>query len=122
MTYNTKINYKVFYYVEEAAAGGSGGEWELSIDPDGLEAAAKAYTDAASAYDSALNELKKTLDSALNIWDDKSRETWTQKVKDARDNLQAVCDAMTLNSKILNEIAKAASATESSVSTGISNI
>lgn len=122
MTYNTKINYKVFYNFEEVAAGGSGGEWELSIDPDGLEAAAKAYTDAASAYDSALNELKKTLDGALNIWDDKSKDTWTQKVIDARDNLQAVCDAMTLNSKILNEIASAASATESSVSTGISNI
>ncbi len=118
MTYNTKIKNKVFY---DGPAAGSG-EWELSIDPAGLEAAATEYTTAASEYNTALDELKTALDNALTIWDDKSKETWTQKVKDARANLQAVSDAMTLNSKILNEISKAASATESNVSTGISSI
>lgn len=120
MTYNTKIKNKELY--AEFAAGPGGTEWELSIDPAGLEAAATAYTTAATEYGSALNELKTTLDNALNIWDDKSRDTWTAKVKTARENLQAVCDAMTLNSTILNQISAAASATENSVSTGISSI
>lgn len=117
MVYNTKITNKVFY-----DEGSAGGEWELSIDPSKLNSAASEYTTAAGEYDKALQTLADTLNKALNLWSDKSADTWKGKVSTAQTNLQAVSAAMNKNSKILTEISAAATATETSVANGISSI
>ncbi len=118
MVHNTKISNKIFY---DDTTGGSG-EWELSIDPDKLNSAATDYTVAAKDYNTALETLITNLNGALSVWQDKSADTWTQKINEAKTNLQAVSAAMSKNSTILTEIASAASATETSVATGISKI
>lgn len=118
MVRNNQISNRIFY--DENS--GVGGEWELSIDTSGLDGAATEYSGAATDYNTALETLIASLNSALTVWSDKSSETWKQKITEAQANLQAVSAAMSKNSTILTEIASAASATETSVATGISNI
>lgn len=94
----------------------------LSIDSSALTAAAESYKTAAKSYSEALSKIIADLQDVLNVWDDSSKEIWTQKVENAKANLGKVGNRMSSNASILSQIATAAEITESNVKTGISSL
>ncbi len=106
----------------EGVGGGGGSSWELSISTEGLNGAASQYSGAAQNYSTALAAIESNLRSALNSWQDSSKETWEAKVKVAVERMQRVGARMSQNAAVLSDIATAAGETETNVKNKISTL
>ncbi len=97
-------------------------DFELMIDPAGLEGASTQYTTAAGKFSNAVTELKGKLESALSVWEDSSKDTWTTRVNKACTDLDGIRELLEGNATALKEIADYATNSEKAVSDGISTL
>lgn len=97
-------------------------DFELMIDPGGLQDASSQYTKAAGQFSEAVTVLQSKLSSALNIWQDSAEEQWTERVKKACDDLDGIRELLEGNAKSLAEMAEFANNSETAVNQGISSL
>jgi len=97
-------------------------DFELKINPEGLQTAASAYSTAASSFSTTVGELKTALNSALSVWQDNSEENWTARVQKAISDLDAVNQLLEGNKNALNDIASFAIAAQGQVNQGIQRL